>query len=248
MKNKKKIIIISSTIIIIFLAILLIKNDRNENTSVTIKAKETNACNKKETLYFEGKNRNIYLYCLNNVKVNGTELKDLLQDDEETLDNLLKELGESQKFWDGGSEIYKDGGSIKYTGSKITILKCNTIDGNKDIYIGNTTMGYEEGFCKRNPTSSKEFIRTYKILNIAPSNDENYLYLTIRQFQAEEVETVKISKNIYNDYEVNKSYEFTFKKTNQTLEDNIKSIFTNTKLIKVEKTNKVGLEQINESF
>ena len=196
MKNKKKIIITSFIIIIIFLAILLIKNDRNENTSVTIKAKETNACNKKETLYFEGKNRNIYLYCLNNVKVNGTELKDLLQDDEETLDNLLKELGESQKFWDGGSEIYKDGGSIKYTGSKITILKCNTIDGNKDIYIGNTTMGYEEGFCKRNPTSSKEFIRTYKILNIAPSNDENYLYLTIRQFQAEEVETVKISKNM----------------------------------------------------
>ena len=94
----------------------------------------------------------------------------------------------------------------------------------------------------------REFIRTYKILNIAPSNDENYLYLTIRQFQAEEVKTVKISKNIYNDYEVNKSYEFTFKKTNTTLEDNIESIFTNTKLIKVEKTNKVGLEQKNESF
>ena len=132
--------------------------------------------------------------------------------------------------------------------SKNNILVEFLLNNDKDIYIGNTTMGYEEGFCKRKTTKSKEFIRTYKVLNIAPSNDENYLYLTIRQFQAEEVETVKISKNIYNNYEVNKCYEFTFKKTNQTLEDNIKSIFTNTKLIKVEKTNKVGLEQKNESF
>jgi uncharacterized membrane protein YkoI len=38
------------------------------------------------------------------------------------------------------SEIYKDGGSTIYKYKDYAILKCNKIDGNKDVYIGMPTM------------------------------------------------------------------------------------------------------------
>lgn len=41
---------------------------------------------------------------------------------------------------------------------------------------------------------SPTFIKTYNILNMIDSNDENYIYLTIRQFQEEEIKTVKVEK------------------------------------------------------
>ena len=90
------------------------------------------------------------------------------------------------------------------------------------------------------------FTRTYEVLNIEESNDENYLYLTIRQFQQEEVETVKVLKNLANSIEINKNYEFTFKKANLNIEDSIKSIFENAELISIKETDKTGLEQIQE--
>lgn len=33
-------------------------------------------------------------------------------------------------------EMYKDGGSMRYQYENYTIIKCNTLDGNKDVYIG----------------------------------------------------------------------------------------------------------------
>lgn len=91
------------------------------------------------------------------------------------------------------------------------------------------------------------FIRTYHILNIADSNNEKYLYLTIRQFQDEEVQTVKVEKNLCPSIEAGKNYEFTLK-TNQKLEDNIQSIFNNSIVVSITETDKVGLEQIQDSI
>ncbi len=96
-------------------------------------------------------------------------------------------------------------------------------------------------------TEYKEFIRTYKILNIAESNDEKYLYLTIRQFQAEEVQTIKVERKLCPEIEEDNNYEFTIK-PNKTINDNILSIFNNSEIILIEKTDKVGLEQIQEDI
>ena len=140
--------------------------------------------------------------------------------------------------------VYKDGGSIMYKDSdkaNYKILQCNTIAGNKDIYIGDSRLEYKNKFCK-----SKNFIRTYQILNIADSNDEEYIYLTIRGYQAEEVETVKVEKILSGNIEVNSFYEFTFNYTDKEVDDNIKSIFSNTKLVKIRKTSKGGNDQIND--
>lgn len=92
------------------------------------------------------------------------------------------------------------------------------------------------------------FTKTYNVVNVADSNDENYLYLTIRQFQDEEIKTVKVQRSLANTVEKENNYEFTFQYTNNIAEDNIESIFANTMLIAIKKTDKQGLEQVQDSI
>ncbi len=95
---------------------------------------------------------------------------------------------------------------------------------------------------------SYTFTKTYNVVNVADSNDENYLYLTIRQFQDEKVKTVKVQRSLANTVEKENNYEFTFQYTNNIPEDNIESIFANTMLIAIKKTDKQGLEQVQDSI
>jgi hypothetical protein len=49
---------------------------------------------------------------------------------------------------------YKDTGKTQnidsgFTNNGLTILKCNTKEGNKDVYIGPKWMNYEKGFCEK---------------------------------------------------------------------------------------------------
>lgn len=99
----------------------------------------------------------------------------------------------------------------------------------------------------KNTIDLKSFIRTYNILNVAESNDEKYIYLTIRQFQEEEVQTIKVEKELCPNIVKGKNYEFTIK-PNYRMEDNILSIFNNSKILEIKETNKIGLEQIQESI
>ena len=91
-------------------------------------------------------------------------------------------------------------------------------------------------------------METYEVLNIALSNSDAYVYLTLRQFQYEEVETVKVLKSLNYDIAVGKNYEFTFEYSNENIEDNIKSIFNNATLTKIVETDKQGLDQIQDSI
>ena len=112
--------------------------------------------------------------------------------------------------------------------------------------VEDRVLGESENSLAEN--SKISFTRTYNVLNIANSFDENYLYLTIRQFQFDEVETVKVLKSLASSVEVNKNYEFTFKYTNKKIEDNIKSIFENAMLEVINETNKTGLEQVQDEI
>ena len=46
--------------------------------------------------------------------------------------------------------ILKDGGTIIFKNKEknITLIKCNTIDGNKDIYIGDYNLNFKSNMCK----------------------------------------------------------------------------------------------------
>lgn len=92
----------------------------------------------------------------------------------------------------------------------------------------------------------KSFIRTYNINHIAPSNDFDYLYITIRMFQDEEIETVKVKRSLFENAKAGDNYEIEFVVTNNDIKENIKSIFENSEIISVEKTDKTGLNQIIE--
>jgi len=65
-----------------------------------------------------------------------------------TLDQILLEMELYAELNDGGTEIYKDSGSRKYFNDSYTIIKCHTIDRNRDIYIGDSEMEYQEDFCE----------------------------------------------------------------------------------------------------
>ena len=196
--------------------------------------------------YLELDNYNIYVYCLDDLMLfqddDLIDLKHKIQDDEKYLDELINVLKLFAELNDGGTKIYKD--TDNYTNNGLTLIKCNTLDGNKDIYIGPKDMEYQESFCKNPDSSVKTFTKTYEVLNVALSNSDEFIYLTLRQFQYEEVETVKVAKSLNYDITAGKNYEFTFEYTNQNIEDNIKSIFTNATLTGIIETDKTGLDQM----
>ena len=86
-------------------------------------------------------------------------------------------------------------------------------------------------------------IRTYYIDSIGKSNDENYLYITIHEFQVEGTYTIKLPKIVSKDLEVGKSYEFTFEANKEYVNIPTDILFENSNIINVVNTNKEGLER-----
>ena len=255
--NKVKVIIFFTLVIAIslfiggFLGYNLTKDnkvniivpEKNTPTIITVEATECNTKN-----YIELTDYNIYTYCLDHLMIftnnNLVELKNYVPDKPEFITELISNLELETELNDGGTKIYKD--KNDYTNAGLTLIKCNTLDSNKDIYIGPKDMEYQESFCKNPDSSVKTFTKTYEVLNVALSNSDEFIYLTLRQFQYEEVETVKVAKSLNYDITAGKNYEFTFEYTNQNIEDNIKSIFTNATLTGIVETDKTGLDQIQD--
>lgn len=90
----------------------------------------------------------------------------------------------------------------------------------------------------------KYFVRTYHILNISDSNDGEHFYLTVKKYQAEEVETIKVLKKLAINLKKDKPYEFTFQYKDSRIDDtNIKSILESTNIISITETDKLGMDQ-----
>ena len=95
----------------------------------------------KQTIYFAGNVEEFF------VKPNKT-LKFYINNTYQTLDDSIKSiinhLSPVAILRDGGSTIYK---SEK---NNITMIVCNNLNGNRDIYIGDYLTDYEEFMCKNN--------------------------------------------------------------------------------------------------
>lgn len=191
-------------------------------------------------LYIENENNNkkIYLNGIISIKDREKELKDIYNSD--YFENLLKDM----EYVDTKKEYtkYIDFGKLSKDG--FSIIKCNQFD---NYYIGPKNLEYNSSMCA-NPKVGKTIIRTYEVFSVVPSNDYNYIYITIRAYQDEEVAVVKIKRSLNESIEVGKNYEFTFKITENYVEDNAASIFANLELLKVEYTDKVGMGQINDNL
>ena len=218
----------------------------------TIEVKESDSCSK--DLYYSEDDRDIYLYCLDSILVNDgsstVELRDYLNNEGISIDEFIDLFIEVDTYDDGGSKIYRELGDTTqvngFTDRGLTILECNTIEGNKDIYLGSIDMEYDTSFCK-NEAEYKTFTRTYNVKSIYIDDDEEYVYLDIEQFQGES-SRVRVLSSLANEVKMGYNYEFTFQYLDNDFIDNIDSIFENTTLISIKETDKVGLEQVQEAI
>lgn len=126
---------------------------KEEKEKVFIETSVDKNCDKKAKLYYSDSNVNVYTYCLNSVNVTINDKAYNLSDYfklggtiHSNMDFIVNKLIDSEFFKD--ALIYKDGGSRQYSNSEISILMCNTVSGNRDVYIGVSDMGYDTTFCK----------------------------------------------------------------------------------------------------
>lgn len=129
--------------------LLLRQNSKKEKLEYRYETTTLSVC-EKEKLYYSKEEGNIYLYCLNSMKVkdgnNLLELKNYIQNHPSELENMISEMTIVETYEDGGSTLYQDDGKLSKNG--FAILKCATLEGNKDIYIGPKNMKYQNTFCQ----------------------------------------------------------------------------------------------------
>ena len=63
-------------------------------------------------------------------------LKEALSENKITMEEIIAKANQDEKDGKIKVEMYKDGGSIEYHYENYTIIKCHTLDGNRDVYIG----------------------------------------------------------------------------------------------------------------
>lgn len=130
------------------------QNDINRNKNnldfYVTKPKNHNAIRFND--YYSSNRRTIYMagnidefYIENDDKIKDT-LKNYISKTFQTFDDSIKSITNNMTkistLWDGGTTIYKS------NEKDITIIVCNTIDRNSDVYIGDYSMDYEEDMCK----------------------------------------------------------------------------------------------------
>lgn len=237
---------------VVILCILAITLSGCNKKITNVYSTELKECNYKPQLLMTHDNRNIYTYCISepkiliNKKENG--LKKYVKKDKKSIERIISSLELKETYYDGGTKIYE--------GDNIKLIECNTLEGNKDIYIGNKTMKYKSNFCKND---NYTFIRTYKINSIKEYKEQQYengipvtyanSFEVVLTQNDDKKETV-ILNNIWNiTLEENKIYEFEFMLyENKDIDDNIKSIFKNSDIVDIRLTNKIADEQIQEEI
>ena len=124
----------------------------NRVSDIEVKKTENQNLNK-FNIYLEKDSRIIYLSSLlEEVYLNKNEnkitLKDYISKSYQTLDDSINHVTDSMMK----TETLRDGGTIIYKNEifDITLVKCNTTKGNKDIFIGDSKMKFDyESMCKR---------------------------------------------------------------------------------------------------
>ena len=116
----------------------------SQQNNQQIKITKTNDCDNQVIKYYQFEEQKVYLVCLDEITIDGATLKDYFSKTYQTFNDSINSLINNMKLID----TYKDGGTKLYKNDTISIIKCNTIDGNKDIYIGDTNLEYQENYCK----------------------------------------------------------------------------------------------------
>lgn len=129
-------------------ALLIQQGSRNNKKEYRYETFSLDSC-KDAKVYYPMDDKDVYLYCLNSIKIhdggNLLELKNYLQNHPNEIENMIAEMEIVGQFEDGGSILYRDNGKLSKNG--FAILKCATLTGSKDIYIGPKDMEFKKDFC-----------------------------------------------------------------------------------------------------
>lgn len=73
-----------------------------------------------------------------NIRIDGKDytLKEALLENKITMEEIIARANQDEKDGKIKADMYKDGGSMEYHYENYTIIKCHTLDGNRDVYIG----------------------------------------------------------------------------------------------------------------
>ena len=105
---------------------------------------KNNNCRDDFKLYSQYDNSNVYFVCIGEIEIiyhpNISRVDTIKYNPKSNIDFIIGQMN--------AIELYRDGGSIMYERDNLRVLKCNTIDGNKDVYFGTKELEYKNNFCK----------------------------------------------------------------------------------------------------
>ena len=231
-RNVLGFICVGIIILIIIGSIFYSKNDKNnqESNAVIFQASKINNC-KNTKGYAEMADYQIISYCLDNIKINDGSSKDIVN--YLSNNNILKVVDSWNK-----KVLNNNNGTLYYNGD-YKIVKCN-LDNNKNLYVGTDDMTVDD-LCVKN-SEKTAFKRTYQILNITDSDNEEYWFLTLKEYQVDDVVTVKVKKEINPNLKEKKSYIFEFEFNGTCITDELKWILGNTDIVSIKPTDKIGMD------
>ena len=255
--NKKNYKILLVIIFLLLILVILVTNkERNKypkiaNYYIDVTSNKSGKKSGKlvnQLLYIDN---NIWYYSLNKVSLCTNtntcySLGNALNHKQITIDDIHNYLDRQYILGNINRDILRDGGSTIYKSKKYTIIFCNTLKNNHDIYFGNNNLEDDLAgeYCGHKNNTIKYFVRTYHILNIYEDDNEDFVNVTLKEFQGE-TKTVKIAR----DYDIKVGYNYEFKfYTYKIFEDTIDNIFKEATLVEIKQTNKVGLEQRNDGI
>lgn len=150
---KKRVIIfmlgVIAIIILIATIVNMVKSEDRDSQKTNISAITSEEANK---VKFDAIKRkkiidvtySVYFYDIEDVefeyKGNIFDLKVALMNKQLLIDKVIEQAEDDAKSGKNKKEIYMDGGSIKYKYDKFSIIKYNSLDGNRDIYVGKPNM------------------------------------------------------------------------------------------------------------
>ena len=231
-RNVLGFICIGIIILIIIGSIFYSKNGKNnqESNAVIFQASKINNC-KNTKVYAEMADYQIISYCLDNIKISDGSSKDIV--DYLSNNNILKVVDSWNK------KVLNNNNGTLYYNSDYKIVKCN-LDNNKNLYVGTDDMTVDD-LCVKN-SEKTAFKRTYQILNITDSDNEEYWFLTLKEYQVDEVVTVKVKKEINPNLKEKKSYIFELEFNGTCITDELKWILGNTDIVSIKPTDKIGMD------
>ena len=274
MKKKYIIIII---LILLIISIIILKTIKHKNEIIKINPIDKDICDYKPHLYYEENGRKVYSYCLDKIEIKEgnsfISLKDYFNN--HTIKDFEKRFENGISYDDGGTTVYRDGGTKKILKENTTVLICRTLEGNNDIYIGNKDMDYKHNFCKADNTTTTY---RFKVLDINEYKGQQYTedgtpfipsssYEALLENDSGHKEKVIINylttipiKNRRYDFEfkipeelknidLNNNFSELFKKAYLVEIRDIENNYINSKLItKLNKTNKIIIKNNNEEI